>query len=203
MKVDSYELGVRAAAGRVNFEASVYSMVKKDDILSYKYPDSSTETQNAGETSHRGIEVGLGSALGRDLHLQVAYSYAVHTFEEWSPQAGVDYAGKEISSAPREVGNVRLDYRPAVMKGGKVALEWERLGAYWMDDANTHKYRGHDVFNARAHYPVTRRVTVFGRVMNLTGERYATAAAYNAFRGEEFAPGMPRTVYAGLSYDFK
>lgn len=45
---------------------------------------------------------------------------------------------------------------------------------------------------------MTDRVTLFGRVSNLTDERYAESAGFSAFRGREFAPGLPRTVYAGV-----
>ena len=35
------------------------------------------------------------------------------------------------------------------------------------------------------------RVTVFGRLMNLTDELYAENAGYTVARGEEYAPGLP------------
>ena len=58
--------------------------------------------------------------------------------------------------------------------------------------------------------PTTRwasELTLYARLMNLTDERYATAASYSpsAFgRPEkfEYAPGMPRTLYAGFEYRF-
>ena len=44
---------------------------------------------------------------------------------------------------------------------------------------------------------------LYARVMNLTDETYATSASYNTYRGREFAPGMERTVYAGINYQFR
>jgi len=208
VKVDSFELGIRGKAfAKVDYELSAYYMTKRDDILSYTHPDGSRETMNAGETLHRGIEAALHVPLTTTVDLDLAYSYAKHTYEDWQPQAGVDYSGNEMESAPRSIGNVRLTYRPGFLNGGFAQLEWEHLGSYWMDQANTAKYDGHDLLNLRADYKVGDKLTLYARLMNLTDERYATAASYSPAawgRPEkfEYAPGMPRTFYAGFEYRF-
>ncbi len=200
IKVNSYETGLRGSLREARYELSVYYMTKDDDIVRFRRNDGSRETQNAGQTLHRGVEIGLKTPIATQLSLAASYSYAKHTFESWSPRAGVSYDHNEISAAPRVIANVRLDYRPAMLKGGRVGLEWEHLGAYWEDNANTRKYAGHDLLNLRADYQATRAVNLYARITNLTDETYATLASFNTFRGEELAPGMERTFYAGLSY---
>jgi outer membrane receptor protein involved in Fe transport len=69
-----------------------------------------------------------------------------------------------------------------------------------MDAANTHRYDGHTIVSVRAEAPVTSHVALFGRVSNLFDERYAENAAFTTARGEEFAPGLPRTLYFGVRY---
>lgn len=203
VKADSYELGVRGKVGhRVRYEASVYRMIKTDDILTYKYPDNSQEIMNAGETLHEGFEIGASIRLTERLIFDMAYANTRHTYEDWSPTATVDYSGNEMSAAPEEIINARLAWRPAQLNGGRVELEWERLGSYWMDDENTVEYGGHDLFNLRASYPVDERLEVYARIMNLLDETYATRAQYSTSKGEEYAPGMPRTFYAGVGYRF-
>lgn len=203
VKVDSYELGLRGKAGQgIVWEASLYHMTKRDDILSYKDPvTNATQSLNAGKTLHRGIEIGVGAELTRELKLDVAYSYAKHSYETWSVNATTDYSGKEMETAPRTIANTRLSYAPAELNGGKVALEWVRLGAYWLDAANTDKYEGHDVFNLRINYPAGRGVDLFGSVMNLTDKRYAESASLSS-ANPVYAPGMLRTIYAGLQYNW-
>ena len=78
----------------------------------------------------------------------------------------------------------------------------EAPGEYWLDAANTEKYDGHDLFNLRAAYEVRPGATLYLRVQNLTDARYAENAGYSAFLGREFAPGNPRTLYAGLQVSF-
>jgi outer membrane receptor protein involved in Fe transport len=50
---------------------------------------------------------------------------------------------------------------------------------------------------------LNKQLELFGRIENLTDERYATSAGYTQARGEELAPGLPRTLYAGVSYHWE
>lgn len=201
VKVDSYEVGLRGAHKGASWEVSVYQMTKNDDILSYRHPDGSTETRNAGKTLHKGVEVGADVELSAWASLGVSFTYAEHTFEDWKPNANVDYSGNEISGAPKVIANTRLNIHPAFLNGGRVELEWVRLGKYWMDDANSREYDGHDLLNVRADYRAGS-FTVYGRVMNVTDAKWATATSYTSYRGEEYAPGMPLSAFAGVTYNF-
>jgi len=208
VKVNNYEIGLRGNNGTdFTYEASIYYMIKKDDILTFRHSDNTRETMNGGETLHRGIELGFNTAITAELDLGVSYSYAKHTYEDWQPRPTIDYSGNEIESAPRTVVNTRLRYRPAVLQGGQAELEWVHLGKYQMDQANTHRYDGHDLLNLRFNYPVSKTLECYGRIINLTDKRYATAATYKAAafgnpEKFEFAPGLPRTLYAGINYRF-
>jgi outer membrane receptor protein involved in Fe transport len=204
VKADSYEIGMRhKAPDGMSLEASLYSLAKRDDILSYKDPvTGATQAVNAGKTLHRGVELGAGIPLPSSLRLDISASYAKHTYEDWVVSGTADYSGKEMETAPRVITNTRLSYAPAALNGGRVALEWVKLGRYWMDAANTNQYEGHDLLNLRVNYPASKDVEVFGSVNNLADKRYAESASYTTARGREFAPGMPRTLYAGVRYNW-
>jgi outer membrane receptor protein involved in Fe transport len=208
VKADNIETGIRGNFPQLlNYELSVYYLTKRDDILTYEHPDRTRETMNAGKTLHRGVEVGLHTPTNKPLSLSVSYSYAKHNYEDWKPSDTVDYSGNEMSSAPREIANTRLNYRAKLLQGANLELEWVHLGSYWMDDANTHKYPGHDVFNIRGNLALNKTFQLFARIMNITNKRYATSSAYKppAFGKPEqfeYAPGMPRTVYAGIRLQF-
>jgi iron complex outermembrane recepter protein len=65
---DNFEVGARGRIGeRVGYELAAYHMRKTGDLISFTRDDGSTETVNAGETLHRGIEAGLVVALPADL----------------------------------------------------------------------------------------------------------------------------------------
>ena len=200
VKVDSYELGLRGESGRLSYDLAVYYMTKEDDLVTFEDTNGDRYTVNAGETLHKGVEVGAGVEISDAWQLDASFSYTEHTYEDWV-EKGKDYSGNDIQQAPETIGNTRLSYRPAAMNGGKVELEWKHLGEYWMDPDNTETYDGHDLLNLRANYPTVGGLEVYGRIMNLTDERYATRSRYS--RGaKEFAPGLPRTVYAGVNYRF-
>ncbi len=206
VKVKNYELGLRGKMQTTHYSLSLYYMSKKDDILTFENADGNRETGNAGETLHQGLEIGFGASFTKALELDVAASYAKHTYEDWVSRVG-DFSGNEMAMAPRLIANTRLAYRPEFMNRGKLELEWVKLGDYWMDEANSYKYPGHDVINLRANYPLNKKLGLYARLMNVADKRYATTAKYTAARyGRpekfEYAPGMPRTFYAGLNYRF-
>lgn len=201
VRANSFEVGARGeVAGRIGYTLAAYSMTVADDILSYIRPDGIRETQNAGETLHRGIEAGVGLALSRAVRADLSYSLAKHTYESWRPAEGVDYAGNEQEAAPQVLANARLSYAPAPLEGSRFALEVSRVGSYWMDAENTHQYPGHNLVSLSANVPFGSSVELIGRVVNLTDERFAENAVYTAARGEEYAPGLPRSIYVGLRY---
>jgi outer membrane receptor protein involved in Fe transport len=204
VKVNSYEAGVRGRiARRIDYDLSAYSMIKTDDILSYTYPDGHSEAQNAGKTTHRGIETSLGVEFVPALRLDVAYSYSEHMYADWRTTASIDLSGKEIVQAPREMGTVALTLAPTRWNGARLGAEVERLGSYWEDQANTHKYAGYTLVNVRACSPPLRGFAVSARVMNLTNKLYSTLSAYTASQGEQFAPGMGRRLYVTAEYNIR
>ncbi len=208
VKAESFELGLHGG-GALRYALALYLMRLYDDILTYRDTDTGDRyVTNAGETLHRGVEVELSLPFARIWHLDVAFSRAQHRYQQWSPRTGVDYSGNEMENAPRLVANTRIHVRPAWLGGGRAELEWVKLGSYWMDAANTHRYPGHDLLNLRVRYRATPRLDAQLRVMNLTDARYATSAKYtpaSSWSDEkfEYAPGMPRTVYVGLGYRFR
>jgi outer membrane receptor protein involved in Fe transport len=200
-RADSYEAGVRGEiARRFGYTLAVYRMDVRDDVLTLvNTADNTRETVNAGHTLHRGVEVGVGAELGSGLRADVSVSRAKHRYEEWSPRTGVDFAGKEMESAPRDLWSARLHYAPAWLRAAHVTGEWQRVGSYWMDADNTHRYDGHTLLSLSAGVPVSRMLEATVRVNNLANEHYAENASYtSAQRGPEYAPGLPRSVYAGL-----
>ncbi len=201
VKVESYELGLRGRiARRLTYDVAAYVMTKFDDILSHTLPSGATETVNAGETRHRGIEATIGLELASDLVVTAGYTYGRHTYERWEPSATTTYSGNEMDIAPRQFGSGRVRYTPAFLRGGDLVAEVSRMGTYWTDPANTHYYEGHTLLNLRASWVVGNHATFFARLMNATNARYAERATFTAARGEEFSPGLPRTFYLGVQY---
>jgi outer membrane receptor protein involved in Fe transport len=202
--VDSYEIGVRGQGwGKLVYQLSAYDMTIHDDIITYVRPDNQRVATNAGKTRHKGIEASVGAQLVPQLRLDASYSIAHQEYVRWSPSSTVSYDGKLIDVAPRDLANVLLTWSPGFMHDGKLALEWNHTGRYAADPANTHFYPGHELFNVHANLYVAPSIQLFARAINLTDRRYAEIATYTAFQGMQYNPGSPRTIYAGVSYDWQ
>ncbi|OGS92012.1 MAG: TonB-dependent receptor [Gallionellales bacterium GWA2_60_18] len=195
VKVDSYETGLRGkTVAGVSWEASLYRMIKRDDVLTQKDPATNAPISvNGGKTLHRGLELGVSAQIADALKLELAYSYAKHSYEEWVTNTA-NFTGKEMALAPRVIANTRLSYAPGYLHGGNFAAEVVTLGSYWMDDANTTKYSGHDLLNLSASYRFDGELELFAKFNNLTDRRFAESTNGTT----SYAPGMPRTFYLGL-----
>jgi outer membrane receptor protein involved in Fe transport len=205
VRAASWEGGVRLRPfAPVALELSAYRMDVVNDVLTFFNTTTFTrETSNAGHTRHQGIEAGLIVGLTTRVHVEGAYSYARHTYEEWVTSTSADYSGNEIESAPRHLANARLTLRPF----GEVAratVEWQHLGGYYTDPSNDHRYEGYDLLNVYTTLPVVAGVEVTGRVNNLANTRHAVTASFNPFLPaalqDRFRPGLPRTFFLGAQY---
>jgi iron complex outermembrane receptor protein len=210
VKVDSYEAGIRGQLGnRFLYQASVYDMRLTDDILTFVTAINTRETVNAGSTRHRGIEVGTGIAITSHLRADISYSATDQKYDRWvakestDPTKRVDYSDHEIEAAPHELHNVLLTWSPSQFNGGRLAAEWTGVGKYAGNPENTQYYGGYSVVHLHFNYFVTRTTELFTRVQNLTNRTYAEVANYDAFAKWQYTPGAPRSVFAGLRYDWQ
>lgn len=195
IKTEQVEIGLRGTLNGVSYNVALYNLEKKDDILSFKNTTTDeSRTVNAGKTRHRGVEVGLGAPLHKQLRADVAFSYAKHKYVDWVVGAD-DFSGNEMETAPRIMANTRLTWTP--VEAVRLQLEWIRLGSYYMDAANTTKYSGHNLYNLRAHWQVEKRVAVYAHIYNLGDTRYADSASISSDT-PVYSPGLPRTYYAGV-----
>jgi len=193
------ELGLRGHVGAATYDAVIYDLDKKDDILTFRDTATNfTQTVNAGHTSHKGVELGLNVPIVKTLMFDGAFSYARHKYENWVTSGG-DFTGHEIESAPHWLTNARLTW--LARTNARLTGEWVHIGEYWMDAANTTKYGGHSLFNVRGNYTLTKSVDLFASITNLTDRRYADSASISSST-PVFSPGLPRAYYAGATFQW-
>ena len=77
--------------------------------------------------------------------------------------------------------------------------EWNKVGSYQINSANTMQYEGYDLFNAKATIQLSKFFVNVG-VNNLLDKTYATNA--DGTYGVRYYPGLPRTLQLGLTYKF-
>ncbi len=204
VKVDSYEIVLRATpTPTLSWELSVYTMSKRDDILTFNDGSGPTQTNN-GETSHDGIEAALGWQFLPEWRLDVAASRSKSKYEDWVAfvnGVNVDFSGNTLPSAPENIDNVVLGYAPDRLDGLSIEAELVYLGSYWLNDANTAKYDGHNLVNLRINYETRGDWQLFVRATNLLDTRWANSAQVSNGL-PQYAPGMPFSLYGGVSRKF-
>jgi iron complex outermembrane receptor protein len=206
---DNYELGLRMAFldGKLKLDSAWYRLVGRDTIVSYTIAPGVSENRNAGRTRSQGLELGLNYD-GARLDARFGTTIASHRYVQYRVSGTLDYSGKEMPQAPRDISTVEVGYKPVA--GARVALEAIHLGQYWMNNANTVRYGGHALLNLRAAYQLSRQLEAWLHVRNLADRRYADSAS-SSFSGvgslsantqNQYTPGAPRSVMLGLSYRY-
>jgi outer membrane receptor protein involved in Fe transport len=192
------EIGWRAKFDRWSAELTAFELVKRDDLVSQRdIATNITTNVNAGKTSHRGVEAGLGVELTRNVRVDSALSYTRHKYEDWVT-ATADFSGNDMEAAPRVLSNTRVSWNP--MPSVSAQFEWIHIDSYWLEASNSSnfpQYGGHDLFNVRANWQVTSALSVFGRVNNVSDRRYADSAQISS-NTPVYSPGLPRTYFAGI-----
>jgi outer membrane receptor protein involved in Fe transport len=206
---NNHELGVRSAFdnGRGKWNAAVYRLDGKDEIVNYTIAVGNSEPRNAGKTRHTGVELGATHAFAPQWETRLATTFARHEYVEYRASGALNYDGKTIKGAPENITSAEIAWKPRAAL--RIGLEAQHLSEYWMDDANTVRYPGHTLFNLRTAY--TRGAWEgWLKLLNIADTRYSTSAsssysgagAYNPDTQNSYTPGDPRTLWVGVAYRF-
>ncbi len=203
------EIGTRGTAplgqaSEWNWEVSVYYAQLEDEILSMDNPSASGTSLalNVEDTIHAGVEalVGASFALGNDgqrIEPLLSMTYNDFTFDN-----DPEYGDNQLPVAPTFFikGEVMYRHGNGFFAGPTFDIVDDRYG----DFANNKDVDGYELLGLRT--GVTRdswEVYLEGR--NLTDEVYVTNVSVS--NDETINPvgiqaGEPRSVYAGVRFDF-
>jgi iron complex outermembrane receptor protein len=211
---NNYEVGgwFSALDKKLYFELSLYDMEGHNEIISELLPDNTTQNQNAGATRHRGVEYAITYAPVKSLSFRFSGTNAKHTYVEYSEvtanSAGQSittvYNGNRMINAPGWIANSEVTYKPLFIPGFRAAAEWQHLGGYYTDPANTQTYSGYNIYNLRFGYDlksIVKGAGIWFNVMNVTNKLYATTVTGSQY-GNTYNAGAPRIYNLGISYSF-
>jgi iron complex outermembrane receptor protein len=194
-RIDSIEVGVRGELGPVRYALAGFVMDKENVI----FRDAQAFNVSDGKTEHEGVEYEIAWSPLDVLTLAVAGTYAKHTYDFNRVAEGgeVIVAGNEVDTAPRHVNTARIDWR--FLPNASAELEWQSVGSYFVDAANSAKYGGHDLLNLRIGYELLKNWTATLRVNNVTDRAYADRADI-AFGNFRYFPGRGRSAFVEVRY---
>jgi iron complex outermembrane receptor protein len=196
----TYEVGVKGAgASGLQYNAALFATTVHDELIPFDIPSSGGRRyfRNAGRTSRRGLELGLGASV-RALELGGAYTYANYRFTDFTVDTA-HYAGNRIPGIPRQTLQASAALRSAVATLVTEATIADRMP---VNDANSESSPGYAIFTARivtglALGRSAAELTVGAQ--NLFNARYISSVSVNAAGGKFYEPGSQRSVYVGLT----
>jgi outer membrane receptor protein involved in Fe transport len=196
-QIDSVEVGVRKVGEGLQYEVTAYHMKKRD----YFFTDTNNQNVPNGKTQHTGLELGVFYPFNETFDIAANVAFAKHEYDFDKDSAGIE-KGDYLVTAPKRMGNIRLGWN--VTPQTRAELEWVHMSDYYINDSNTAKYEGHDVFNLRASHDVTESFTVYGRIKNLFNTDYAERADFGGGGGGDYRyfVGEKRYLHVGASYRF-
>ncbi len=196
----TYEVGVKGlGASGLQYNASLFATGVHDELIPFDIPASGGRRyfRNAGRTSRRGAELGVGFAV-RALELGGAYTFANYRFKDFTVDTA-HYAGNRIPGIPPQMLQVSAALRSAVVAFVTDATFADKMA---VNDANSESSPGYAILNARI---VSRgglgnsgaELTIGAQ--NLFNTRYVSSVSVNAAGGKFYEPGSQRSVYIGLT----
>ncbi len=198
----NYELGVKGlVTGRLRYEVALFRIDVKDAIVPFELEGSGQSFfQNAGSSTHDGLEAALSIELMTGLTGTATYTWSDFTFDQFRGVNDEVYDGNRIPGVPEHLFNLGLAWsHPSGVYAG-----WDFLyaGSFFAENANQVKTESYVVSNLRAGFRWSRaqwQFEPFIGINNLFDEEYMGNVRLNASFGRYYEPAPERNVYGGLT----
>jgi outer membrane receptor protein involved in Fe transport len=197
----NYEVGgwAELIKNKLSIDVSAYNLKGTNEIVSVKLDDGSFANQNAGKTSHKGVEFGLVATPLKEISFRLGGAYSEHRFVEFI-EKGTKYNGNQMNNAPNWMYNTEVWYKPHFVEGLRIGAELQHIGSYYVDPLNTAKYKGYNVLNLRAGYQF-KGLELWVNVLNATDNYYSYITSKSAF-GYSYQLADPTNFNVGISFNF-
>ncbi len=189
------EVGVRlTAANAFEFDIAGYRLKSTGEVRTV----SPGVYENYGATLREGIEASARWTPIESFDLSAVYGM---TDTEVEQNGDARLLGLAVAGVPENSGSLEATFRP--FADWSINAFWRYVGEYEVDALNTLQAENYDLLDIGVSY--TRRgersYRVYARLDNVTDENYSTSVS--VIGGQLlFAPGMPRSVRAGIQFDF-
>ena len=173
---DAYDAALEFDDGTGQFAVTVF---RRDSSNLIDYDFLSSKYFNIGRTRVQGIE--LEGAVTIEDSLTVSGAY---TFLDASNRAN----GNQLARRPRHSLSTSLDWKTP-LAGLKLGADFRLVGERFDDGGNFTPLDSYGLVSLRASVPVGPHFELYGRIENVTDQRYETAAGYGNYG---------RSAYAGV-----
>ncbi|MEO5802557.1 MAG: TonB-dependent receptor, partial [Verrucomicrobiota bacterium] len=158
---------------------------------------------NADRVSSYGAELDMMARPCENLDLSAAFGVTQTEFDRFTDKTGTKFDGNDVNFVPEFTASLAVQYR--FPKNIYARVEYQAVGNYFLDEANTAEQSAYGLLNARVGYEHEHfEIYVFGK--NLLDKHYVNNALdlRNAFQTDLLIrqPGDPMTVGVAFSASF-
>lgn len=207
----NYEVGYKASLfqNKLSTELTLYSTQIRNLLVARRIAEDQFVGINAGESSHKGIElfVKYRANIGKYLEVTPYFSGSFNHFRfKDFVDADNDYSGNKLTGAPNYQWQTGVDLQSTF--GWSLNVSMLNMGKMPLNDANTLFSSSYAITNINAKYEfaLIKQVTaeLSAGVNNLFDKNYAAsilpnAVGFGAALPRFYYPGNPLNVYAGVN----
>ncbi|WP_332741635.1 TonB-dependent receptor family protein [Hydrogenophaga sp.] len=198
----SAELGLRGRNAAGLWNATLFDIRTRDEIVSAGTIDGRATFANGGSTKRQGLELSAEYGMG-NVTLSSAYTYLRARYG--SGTASIP-AGNRMPGLPEHQLFAQLAWSPAMVSGigGVFTLEARHTGSVFANDANTRTTalaEKHTLLGIGARFEQTTGAWTwreFVRIDNLTDRKHVGSVIVNDGNNRFFEPGQGRSLSAGV-----
>jgi len=195
-KSTNYEVGVKTyAIPNTYITTALYQSKTKDEILLASSASGYRVFANSGDTTRKGVEFSLNSALPYGFGLYGNYSYIDAKFDT----TGLKIPGVAENNA---FGELSWKYDPLKFK---VSSEVVHAGKVYATADNSVSADSYTIYNMRAGFTQKiSKLTIqeFASINNISDKTYATGVNIDAPYGRYYQIGAPRNYMLGVSASY-
>jgi iron complex outermembrane recepter protein len=220
----SYEVGARRiAANRLLMEGALFLAAVRGDFVP-RTIDGLTFPENASRSRHVGVELGVRALATSWLDVAAGYAFLDLRLTDYTSSvldaAGsarmVDFSGKRMPAVPKHRMTGDAEVRPLAGLSLGTQVEWQ--GVVYVESGNADRgiwYYQNQPDGAVQEVPFGAvpprallhlrgdlrlgHATVFARVENVFGQKYAAVVLANQSLGRFYEPGPPAWASLGIS----
>lgn len=210
----NYEIGTRGSIlkNRLYFSASIYQLEIKNLLVSRRLSDDQYIGINAGQTTHKGLELDLNYkwTTNKALTIKTFLNYTLNnfTFKEFIDDEN-NFSGNDLTGVPSEIFNTGINLESKIGLYGNI--NFQNVGSMPITDSNSLYSNKYNLTNLktgfRTNFNKNIKLNVFLGINNIFDEAYASQILINAsgFGGNEpryYYPGNPVNYYTGINVNY-
>lgn len=198
-QIDSYEVGFKGVVNsKMVVESDVYYARSHDGLAVTSTPAGDIKA-NGGKNEYRGFELGLNYYPTSAVDVEAGYAFSAHKIVKQLADGSSPIDGNVPMESPKNLGNLRVTWRPAFVPKFSIQPEVQWIGKWWIDDANTKEKPNDVLWNARMGYKFNSRLEGTVKLLNIFDRKYMATAENEGF-GTTIRPGTPFTATVGLEW---